>query len=294
MFSDRLARAVVHSAPCCVGLDPHLGRLARWRRERCTNRDNTAAQVLQWGVEVLDAVAGVVPVVKPQIGFFEPLGHQGWAVLETLCDEARRRGLIVLLDAKRGDIGSTAEGYARALLDDDGPSAADAVTLSPYLGADSVVPFLRRCDEQGKGLFVLVRTSNPGGADLQPGLAAPRVATWLRDWNATRLGEHGLGPVGAVVGATRPDEAAELRAQLPTSWVLVPGYGAQGGSARDTLPNFLPTGLGALVNSSRGVLFPSDVQAQEYEDDAPSLVRRKALEFVSDIRDSVSSSLEIT
>ena len=286
MFADRLASAVSASAPCCVGLDPHRGRFARHRQEKMTSPSNTAQQVLEWGMEVLDAVDGLVPVVKPQVGFFEPLGYRGWAVLEQLCAEARRRGLIVLLDAKRGDIGSTAEGYAQALLDNDGPIAADAVTLSPYMGRDSIEPFLARCDEQAKGLFVLVRTSNRGGADLQPGKAAPEVASWLRAWNADRRGDCGLGPVGAVVGATVPEEAAALRDQLATSWILVPGYGAQGGTAGDTHPNFLPNGHGALVNSSRGVLFPSPDLADAYEDDAVAVVRANARRFTEDIRGS--------
>ena len=290
MFSDRLSSAVNASAPCCVGLDPHLARFSKRRRERFTSRAATAEQVLEWGVEVLDAVAGIVPVVKPQVGFFEPLGSHGWGVLEQLCAEARSRNLLVLLDAKRGDIGSTAEGYARALLDDDGPIGADAVTLSPYLGRDSIEPFLSRCDI--KGLFVLVRTSNAGGADLQPDLAAPRVASWLQDWNASRLGACGLGPVGAVVGATVPAEARQLRAQLSRSWILVPGYGAQGGTAADTHPNFLEGTHGALVNSSRGVLFPSAQDAARYEEDEGSVVAANARRFTEDIRGSFRLSQE--
>jgi len=285
MFADTLARRVSATAPCCVGLDPHLNRFSARRQERFVNRSAAARQVLAWGLEVLEAIEGVVPVVKPQVALFEALGSHGWGVLEELCTEARRRNLLVLLDAKRGDIGSTAEGYAQAMLDDEGPLAGDAVTLSPYLGRDSMEPFLRRCDEQGKGIFVLVRTSNPGGADLQPALAA-RVASWLGEWNATRVGRSGLGPVGAVVGATVPSEAADLRKQLPTSWILVPGYGAQGGSAKDTHPNFLPGPTGAIVNSSRGVIFPRAHDTAAYEEDPVMVIRANVRRFTSDIRDS--------
>ncbi len=292
MFADTLARRVAATAPCCVGLDPHLNRFAVRRRERFRDRAAQARQVLAWGLEVLEAIEGIVPIVKPQVAFFEALGSHGWGVLEELCAEARRRDLLVLLDAKRGDIGSTAEAYAQSMLDDDGPLAGDAVTLSPYLGRDSIEPFLRRCDEQGKGVFVLVRTSNRGGGDLQPDLAAPRVASWLREWNGTRLGTSGLGPVGAVVGATVPSEAAQLRTQLPTSWILVPGYGAQGASAKDTHPNFLPGPTAAIVSSSRGVLFPRPQDEAAYEEDPVTVIRANARRFTTDIRDSFAHRSE--
>ena len=288
MFSARLDAAISRcGAPAIVGLDPHLHRLprplrARFERLSGEDRRRAAAEaVLEWGVAVLDGIAGLVPATKPQIALFEQLGSAGLAVLEVLCQEARRRDLLVLLDAKRGDIGSTAEGYARAILDDDGPLGADALTLSPYLGRDSIEPFLSRCPE--KGLFVLVRTSNPAGGDLQD-LAAERVASWIRAWNADY---DDLGPVGAVVGATVPDEAATLRAAMPKATLLVPGYGAQGGTAKDTLPCFRADGRGAIVNSSRGVIFPAGGLEEAYDADPGEVVRIQAEAFVRDLRENL-------
>lgn len=280
-FADRLDHAVSRFGPGCVGLDPHLHLLPAERRARFEGltgaafRATAAAEILAWGLQVLDAVAGQVGVIKPQVAFFEQLGSHGWATLEQLVARAKELGILVLLDAKRGDIGSTARGYALGLLDDAGPIGADALTVSPYLGRDSIQPLLDVCDAQGKGLFVLVRTSNPGGGDLQPQGAAAAVAGWIRDWNATRLGASGFGPVGAVVGATVPAEASALRAAMPNAWILVPGYGAQGGSAADTLPCFRSDGRGALVNSSRGVLFGADPGGAG--------VRRRAQDLVGDL-----------
>ena len=300
-FADALiARTRALGHPLCVGLDPHLGRFPRPLRETFEGLDGAAFRAraaeatLSWGITVLDAIQGLVPALKPQLAFFEQLGSPGMAVLEQLCAEARARGLIVALDAKRGDIGSTAQAYARALLDDDGPLAGDAVTLSPYLGRESLEPFLERC-EHGKGLFVLVRTSNPGAAELQvQRQGALEVASWIAAWNAERLGACGLGPVGAVVGATVPAEAGVFRAAMPASILLVPGYGAQGGTARDTLPCFLPGLRGALVNSSRGVTFAGPQDADRYDQDPGGIIKAQAQALVADLRSLASGSFNQT
>ena len=220
-----------------------------------TSPSNTAQQVLEWGMEVLDAVDGVVPVVKPQVGFFEPLGHRGWAVLEQLCAEARRRGLIVLLDAKRGDIGSTAEGYAQALLDNDGPIAADAVTLSPYMGRDSVEPFLAFED---KWTILLAATSNPGAEDFEFHGADGGQPLWRRvlEVSSTYAGADRLM---YVVGATRPEWLAEVREVVPERFLLVPGVGAQGGTLEAVCAAGWAESLagGLLVNVGRSLMYAS-------------------------------------
>ncbi len=291
-FADRLAEAAARTAPVVVGLDPRLERLPSPLTrglaglEGAAWREAAAAAVQAWSEAVVGAVAGVVPAVKPQSAFYEQLGAPGFAALEATCRAAREAGLLVILDAKRGDIGSTAEAYARATLDPGGPLEADAVTLSPYLGRDSVAPFLERCDRYGRGLFVLARTSNPGGGDLQR-LGEPpvsmAVAGWVRRWNEDRLGKHGYGPVGAVVGATVPEEAGALRAAMPGAWLLVPGYGAQGGGAADTLPCFHEGGRGALVNSSRGVTFAGPGEEREYDLNPGAVIRRRAAALAADI-----------
>lgn len=239
-FGQRLASAVrTVGSPVCVGLDPHSGRVP-------TGDDAQAASDFCRGV--VDAVTGVVPAVKPQVAFFERLGWRGVRALEAVVQHAHDAGLVVVLDAKRGDIGSTARAYAEATL-----AVADAVTLSPYLGPESMTPF-QEC--VGKGLFVLVRTSNPGSAlwQIDTG-AAGAVADWVQEQALLTAGEAGLGDVGAVVGATVPAEARAWRQRMPNAWLLVPGFGAQGGTATTADPLFRDDGLGALVVSARGVLY---------------------------------------
>lgn len=261
-FSDRLNRAVLRcGSPACVGLDPIPSRLPTplLGDPSRSSREQIARAAERFCCAVVDEIAGLVPVVKPQVAYFEALGSPGAAALEAVVHHARSRGLLVILDAKRGDIGSTAQAYVRATLDDEGPLGADAVTLSPYLGEESLAPFLR-ATTGGKGLFLLVRTSNPGAGQWQLGGEHPiaeRVASWINAVNADRLGASGLGPVGAVIGATLATEAARWRAVMPKAWFLVPGYGAQGASAKDCRAHRRDAGGGALVVSARGVLYGS-------------------------------------
>ncbi|MEZ4235850.1 MAG: orotidine-5'-phosphate decarboxylase [Myxococcota bacterium] len=249
-FGQRLLARVRATAPACVGLDPFPRRLGL--ADDAALPDVVAA-VRRFCLQAVEAVAGVVPVVKPQSALFEQLGPEGLRVLVEVVAAAREAGLLVLVDGKRGDIGSTAEAYARAQLDDDGPLGADAVTVSPYLGPESLAPYGART-ARGKGVFVLVRTSNPGARAWQ-GPICRDVAAWI---DAACPGP-GFGPVGAVVGATLPaDEVAALRAAMPRTWFLVPGFGAQGAGVEEVRPHFLPDGTGALVTASRSVLFPAD------------------------------------
>jgi orotidine-5'-phosphate decarboxylase len=267
-FGDRfILRAREVGTPLCVGLDPHLASIPAEfgvRPEQpCT--DDTVAGVTRFMHSVLEECAGQVAVVKPQIAFFEQLGWRGLRALEELVQRARELELLVLLDAKRGDIGSTAQAYCDAYLKPDSPWAVDAVTLNPYLGLDSLEPFARAAREYGAGLFVLARTSNRGAQDFQNRLldGAPlyqHVARALGPLCRTLRGSTGWSSLGVVAGATYPVEARQLRGLLPKALFLVPGYGAQGASASDALAGFVagPEGApeGGLVNSSRGVLFP--------------------------------------
>ncbi len=276
-FGDRLAARVrAVGSPICVGIDPHLERVPGITDGMSAT---TAAAVVEaFCVGVVHAVCDVAAAVKPQVAFFEQLGSAGVAALERTVAAAREAGLVVVLDAKRNDIGSTAEAYARATLDDDGPLGADAVTLSPYLGPESLHPFLSRTNA-GKGVFVLVRTSNPGAGPWQrhTGIAG-HVADFIRQANA---GDPRMGSVGAVVGATFGAESAEWRARMPNAWLLVPGLGAQGAQPRDVLPHFRADGLGALVTSSRGVLFgASGREGTEW----PGAVRERAQRLAESVR----------
>jgi orotidine-5'-phosphate decarboxylase len=208
--------------------------------------------------ELLECLADDAVAVKPQIAYFEALGTPGYALYLDLITRAKKLGYLVIADVKRGDIGSTAEAYARAHLDIGG---ADAVTVNPYLGTDGLEPFFRRARSGGKGVFVLVKTSNPSSADIQDlpvvsGVPVYReVARLVNQWGEGTEGARGYRSVGAVVGATHPREGAELRGVMKGVPLLVPGYGAQGATAADLVGFFDPGGLGAVVNSSRAILY---------------------------------------
>lgn len=252
-FVAQLAERILGGmAPVVIGLDPRLDALPT----RLPAASDPTERILAFYRECMPAIARHAPCVKPNIAFFECFGAKGYAAYETTCALARQHGLLVLGDIKRGDIGSTAEAYAEGHF-----QLADAVTLHPYLGADSVAPFLRACHPErgGKAVFVLVRTSNPGARDFQDLQVdgeplCDHVARAVTRWGAGLPQAHGYHPVGAVVGATWPQELTRLRNLLPHSWLLLPGVGAQGGRVEDLAAAFDARGLGALVNQSRGVM----------------------------------------
>lgn len=272
-FADRLADAVLAKGSCLVvGLDPNLGRMPRAVVEAARGasddpRAQAAAAIVAYQERVLERVAPFACAVKPQIAYYEEWGPAGFEAYERACDRARELGLLVIGDIKRGDIGSTASAYATAHL-----PRADAVTVNPYLGTDSLQPFLDRSARTRGGLFVLVRTSNPSAADLQDlrvddDPVHERVAGLVGRWGADRVGDHGYSDVGAVVGATRPEHLGRMRALLPRAWFLIPGVGAQGGKASDLGAAFDERGLGAVVNSSRGILYAyGDPGAADWEE----------------------------
>lgn len=273
-FADRLLAAVeTVGNPTVLGLDPKPEYIPASIRERATRTfadpaAATAAAVLEFNRRLLDAVSGIVAVVKPQYAYYEALGPDGAHCLADTIRHAHSLGMIVIADAKRGDIGPTAEAYARAILGEtplaDGSSRtfqdADAVTVNPYLGIDGVQPFLDACDRLGKGVFVLVRTSNPSAVQFQDlkledgGPLYEAVARRVAEWGAPRVSKCGYSSVGAVVGATWPQQARTLRTLLPHAVVLVPGYGAQGATANDAAANFDAQGRGAVVNASRSLM----------------------------------------
>lgn len=256
-FADRLADAcrTKHNS-LCVGLDPRVDLLPRQYRPD-GSLEAIAASFEAFSLRVLELVAPLVPVVKPQSAFFEACGPAGMAAQKRVLDRARELGLVTILDAKRNDIASTATAYATAAF---GPVwRADSLTINPYLGRDAVEPFLESARKASGALFVLVRTSNPGAGLFQDLIADGRpvyqhVAEAVRGWSRESLGACGFGDVGAVVGATHPREMAVLREQCPEVIFLVPGYGAQGGAAADIASAFRNDGLGAVVNSSRGII----------------------------------------
>jgi orotidine-5'-phosphate decarboxylase len=279
-FADRLAAAVrAKGNAVCVGLDPRWELLPAEVRNRHGGAGlaNVADAFEEFCGRVLDIVAPLVPVCKPQAAFFEACGPDGLAVLQRLLRKAHNLGLLTILDGKRNDIASTAAAYADAAFAGT-PIAnrvhpvwqADAATVNPYLGRDAIEPFLKSARQVEAGVFVLVRTSNAGAGQFQDLVCDGRplyqhVGAAVADWAREYRGACGFGDIGAVVGATYPAEMAELRRMLPEVLFLVPGFGAQGGAADDIVPAFRPDGLGAIVNSSRGILYPFDPDDPAWE-----------------------------
>jgi len=273
-FADRLCEAVERKGNAVVvGLDPRLESLPEELLAVCreTYGDTTraAAEALwRFNRDIIDAVHDLVPVVKPQLAFYERYGLEGLQAYVRTVRYARAAGLLVIADAKRNDIGPTAVGYAEAFLGPTqvfaqtvpGDFEADALTVNAFLGSDGIKPFIDQAQQHGRGLFVLVKTSNASSGELQdlPVAGGPLYAhlgQLVETWGATSRGSCGYSAVGAVVGATYPEQAQALRALMPHTIFLVPGYGAQGATAADVIGCFDARGYGAIVNASRSLLF---------------------------------------
>lgn len=301
-FADRLIEEIKEKkTPICVGLDPRLAQIPAFIKEKCIKDkgetfEAAAESMLEFNKGIIDSVCDLVPVVKPQIAFYEEYGFSGvWAFEET-CKYAKEKGLIVIADAKRNDIGSTAEAYAGAFLGEVelfGQTVrgldVDALTVTPYLGFDGIKPFIEVCKKDGKGIFILVRTSNPSASDLQDrgcehdNKLFEMVAALVESWGADEIGEHGFSSIGAVVGATYPREAEKLREMMPNTIFLVPGYGAQGAGAAEVRPCFTKDGLGAIINSSRGIIFAYEKSDKYSEKEYKEAVRDAVLAMKEDL-----------
>lgn len=294
-FSQKLTEAIrTKKNPVLVGLDPRFESLPESLR---TGNVTGAFETFCRGV--IDVVAPLVPAVKPQAAFFEQYGSAGMVALENVIRYARQNGLLVVFDGKRNDIGSTAEAYAAGILGEASPWGADALTVSPYLGDDSLSPFVKTAVERDAGIFVLVKTSNPGGAMLQDltvdnKTIYRRVAEHVQELSvSTKQGDEKYGAVGAVVGATWPEQLAELREAMPNCWFLVPGFGSQGGSAKDVAGAFDENGLGAIINNSRGILFA--YQKEPYkskfgEKNWQAAVEAATLDMIEQLRNDTSAA----
>ena len=264
LFSDRLVESVHKTgSPCVVGLDPRIDLMPAFIK---SGRAAPTADVIRSVIRdfhelVLDTIAGLASVVKPQLAFFEQYGSAGIQAFEDTVQAAKQRGLLVIADGKRNDVDSTAEAYATAYLGEKAFDV-DAMTVTPYLGRDSMLPYVDACREHGKGIFIVLKTSNPGSRDYQDQVLQDTgrplyetIAQTIREFGEGLVGESGYSSIGAVIGATFPADASRLRALLPRAFILVTGYGAQGASSRGAAACFNADGLGAIVNSSRGITY---------------------------------------
>lgn len=262
-FTERLQRSIISKqTPLIVGLDPRVSQLPNTLKPATHSLSLIAQAYETFCRQVIEIVAPLVPAVKIQAAFFEELGVDGVVAMGHVIDSAKRAGLLVIMDAKRGDIGSTAIAYAKAYLGEKplSPWGCDALTVNPYLGSDTLKPFVDTAEENAAGLFILVKTSNPGSSTLQDQIVDGHplyriVAQQVQDLAIQSSTPQGYGLAGAVVGATYPHQLTELRSLMPNSYLLIPGYGAQGGTAADIAAGFDDQGLGAVVNSSRGIIF---------------------------------------
>lgn len=268
MFTDKLIEKVISCRNhTIVGLDPRLDYVPKFITDEI-GEGNTAEKnprliaeaFYSFNKEIIDNVYDIVPAVKPQIAFYEQYGTAGFECYVKTCEYAREKGLLVVGDVKRGDIGSTAEAYSDFYLGNNEWSAeTDCITINPYLGTDSIMPFVKDCEKNSKGLYVLVKTSNKSSVDIQDlesgGMKIyEHVARLVVKLGEGLIGKYGYSSIGAVVGATFRSDGIRLRELMKNVYFLVPGYGAQGGTAEDVAVCFNEDGLGALVNSSRGII----------------------------------------
>ena len=305
MINQLVSNIKKTNAPIVVGLDPMLSYipehiLKRAYAEQGETLEGAAEAIWRYNKGIVDAVYDLVPAVKPQIAMYEQFGIPGLVAFKKTIDYCKEKGLVVIGDVKRGDIGSTSAAYAVAHLGrvQVGGSRIplfneDFATVNPYLGTDGIKPFVDVCREEKKGLFILVKTSNPSSGEFQDQLIDgrplyERVGEQVAKWGADCMGDS-YSYIGAVVGATYPEMGRTLRAIMPKAYILVPGYGAQGGTGKDLKPFFNPDGLGAIVNSSRGIIaaYKSEAYSSYGEENYADASRAAVIDMQKDIAEGV-------
>jgi len=305
MINQLIEKIQKTKAPICVGLDPMLNYIPEHILKRSLTDfgetlQGAADAVWHFNKEIIDHTYDLIPSVKPQIAMYEQFGTAGLTAYDMTVKYCQEKGLLVIGDAKRGDIGSTSGAYAAAHLGKVKIGNTfcrafntDFLTVNPYLGTDGIKPFVDVCKEEDKGLFVLVKTSNPSSGEFQDQLTGGRplyelVAEKVKEWGAGCM-EGAYSNIGAVVGATYPEMSAVLRKLMPHTYFLVPGYGAQGGTAEDLKPCFNQDGLGAIVNSSRGII--AAYQQKAYQSFGPEHFAEAARQAVIDMAADINSVL---
>lgn len=302
MINELVSKIKKLEAPIVVGLDPMLSYVPEQVKEKAFQEfgetlKGAGEAIYAYNTAIIDAIHDLVPAVKPQIAMYEQFGIEGMIAFQKTCAYAKSKGLVVIGDIKRGDIGSTSEAYAighvgKAKVGNNEFQSfeEDFITLNPYMGADSILPFVKVCKEEKKGVFILTKTSNPSSGDFQDRFIDGRP---LYEWVGEKVNEWGLdfmgndySYVGAVVGATYPAMAEALRKIMPKAYILVPGYGAQGGAGKDLAPFFNADGLGAIVNSSRGIIaaYKQEKYAQFGAENFAEASRQAVLDMKEDLK----------
>ena len=286
--------------PTVIGLDPRYEMIPKCITQKyAPTLEGASKAIIEFNKRLIDATYDIIPAVKPQIAFYEMLGIEGMKAFKETCEYAKQKEMLVIADIKRGDIGSTAEGYSNAFLGktkigNKAESIFDVefVTLNPYMGIDSIKPFIEDCKKYNKGIFVLIKTSNPSSGDIQDVKMEngeelyTKVAKLVENWGEELRGEYGYSSVGGVVGATYPEQIESLRKIAPHTFFLIPGYGAQGGKANDIAKAFDSNGIGGIVNSSRGLMcaYKSELWKEKYsEDEFEKATRTEALRMKGDL-----------
>ncbi len=291
--------------PTVIGLDPRYEMLPKFVTNKYSqDLEGVAKAIIEFNKALIDATYDIVPAVKPQIAFYEMFGIQGMEAFKETCKYAKEKGMVVIADIKRGDIGSTAQGYSNAFLGrtpigekEEAIYDVDFVTVNPYMGTDCVKPFIEDCKKYNKGIFILVKTSNPSSGELQDlklennKEVYRQVTDLVEKWGEELRGKYGYSSIAAVIGATYPEQLEQIRKVAPHTYFLIPGYGAQGGKANDIALGFDTNGLGGIVNASRSLMcaYESDRwKAQYIEEDYAEATRAEALRMRDELNQAIN------
>lgn len=290
--------------PTVIGLDPRYEMLPKCVTSKYSqDLEGVAKAIIEYNKTVIDHIYDVIPAIKPQIAFYEMFGIPGMEAFKETCQYAKEKGMIVINDAKRGDIGSTAQGYSNAFLGktpigetEQAIYDVDFVTVNPYMGTDCVKPFIEDCKKYDKGIFILVKTSNPSSGELQDlklengKEVYSQVTDLVEKWGEELRGKYGYSSIAAVVGATYPEQLAQIRKNAPHTYFLIPGYGAQGGKASDIALGFDNNGLGGIVNASRSLMcaYKSDRWKDQYsEEEYAKATRAEAIRMRDELNQAI-------
>ena len=293
--------------PTVIGLDPRYEMLPKYVKDKYPKTlEGVGQAIIEYNKALIDAIYDIIPAIKPQIAFYEMYGIPGMQAFKETCEYAKQKGMFVIADIKRGDIGSTAQGYSNAYLgktkieeNEQSLYDIDFVTVNPYMGTDCVKPFIDDCKKYNKGLFILVKTSNPSSGELQDEKLEngeevyTRVAKYVEKWGEELRGEYNYSSISAVVGATYPEQLKELRKIAPHTFFLIPGYGAQGGKPQDIALGFDKNGLGGIVNASRSLMcaYKSDMWKDKFEEkDYAKATRVEAIRMKEELNSYINFS----